>query len=263
MPAVELGRLLQEVAALSNKFSDPDAYVKALEKMLEVYSTPVHQTGMVRGLRPVLFTYETSPLVLSQLLRELELQAKQDPDQALLVADALWARRTIETRQLAIRLLGAIPASPSSDLTRRLESWVAENREDVLAPEFWDQGILYLSRQFPQELIRFAGNLTRNPDVRKQIFAFGSLRNLLVNNPKVNIPAIFFVLANFDEDPVRKLRPYLADLFSALAERSPGEAVFFLKERMENSKGEGMLWVVRQAAKRLPEEHQAQLRQTF
>ena len=259
MPAVELGRLQQEAATLTEVFSDPDAYVQRLEKMLEVYASPVHRTGSVRGLRPVLFTYETAPIVLKQLLLEMEFQGREDPGQALEIADSLWKRRTIETRQLAIRLLGSIPATKPSEVTQRLESWLGENREDLLAPEFWDEGIMYLCKEFPQELIRFAGNLTRSLDIRKQIFGFGSLRKIITTNPQGNIPSVFFILDNFNEDPIRKLRPYIADLFSTLAEHSPKETAFFLQERIGRSFGEGMLWIVRQVAKKLPTDQQAQL----
>ena len=254
MPAVELGRLQREAADLSEKLADPPAYIRSLERILETYASRVHKTGVLRGARPILFSYETSPIVLKQLLRELEMLARQDPDRGLLIADALWARRTIETRQLAIRLLGETPASKPGDLTRRLESWVAENREDFLASELWEQGTLTLCRQFPQELIRFAGNMTRSPDHRKQIFGFGALRVLLQNNPQPHLPAIFFTLANFREEPLRKLRPYIADLLSTLAKHSPKETAFFIQEKLKNSPSEGMRWITRQAMKRLADD---------
>ncbi len=58
MPTVQLGRLQQEAARLSEHFSDPKAYLAALENMLETYAAHVHRQGRVKGMRPVLFSFE-------------------------------------------------------------------------------------------------------------------------------------------------------------------------------------------------------------
>jgi hypothetical protein len=259
MPTIQLGRLQAEAAQLSEQFPDPAAYVKELERLLETYASHVHRQGRIKGLRPVLHSFEVPPPVLKRLELEMALQARQQPQTALAVADALWARRSMETRLLAVRLLGAAPA-PAPEATRRLEAWAAENREELIAPELHERGALHLVHTYPDETLAFAGRLLAAADPRLQALGLGVLQTLLAADGFGNLPLIFGLLSPVSEDPPRKLRPYLAELLSALAQRSPKETSYFLQQRLAANPGEGTQWVARQAMKSLPEDAREALR---
>jgi hypothetical protein len=263
MPTVQLARLHQEAAQLSNQFANPNEYLHALEILLETYSMPVHRKGRVRGMRPVLFSYEVPPPVLKQLHLEMALQASQQPNEALALADALWARRSIETRLLAARLLGVIPISTPTEITSRLESWAEENREEILAPELWAHGVLHICEQFPDQVVASAARLLASKEIRKQVLGLGSLQTLLSNNHYGNLPLLFNQINEISKDPAKKLRPYLADLLIILAQRSPKETVYFLQQRLAESPSEGTNWVARQVMKSLPEDGRGQLKQAL
>ncbi len=260
MPTVQLAQLHQEAAQLSTHFANPTEYLHALEILLETYSMPVHRQGRIRGMRPVLFTYEVPPPVLKQLHLEMVLQAGQQPDEALALADALWARRKIETRLLAARLLGAIPVRDPAEVTTRLESWAEENREEILAPELWANGAVYICEQFPNQIIPFAAHLLASREIRKQVLGLGALQILLNNNHYGNLPLLFNQLTDVSRDPAKKLRPYLADLLTSLGQRSPKETVYFLQQRLAESPSEGTNWIARQVLKSLPDDGREQLR---
>jgi hypothetical protein len=263
MPALELGRLQQEAALLSQDFGDPAQYLRGLENLLNSYANQVHRQGRVRGPRPVLFTFEVPQPMLRQLQLEMAMQARQLPEQALAVADALWARRSIETRQLAARLLGVIPASDAGQVTNRLATWAQENREETIAPEIWGRGVLYLATHKPEALIAFIGEQLASTEPRQQIMALGALRTLLEENNYANLPALFNLVSTLSQDPPKRLRPPLAEVFIALAERSPKETEFFLQQHLESKPSEGAQWLARQTMKALPEESQQRLRQTM
>jgi len=263
MPTVQLARLHQEAAQLSTHFAKPNEYLHALENLLESYSVPVHRQGRVRGMRPVLFSYEVPPPVLKQLHLEMALQASQQPSEALALADALWTRRFIETRLLAARLLGVVPISDPVEITSRLEGWAEENREEVLAPELWVYGALYICAQFPDEVISFVARLLASKQIRKQVLGLGTLQTLLSNNRYDNLPLLFNQLNDISKDPAKKLRPHLADLLASLAQRTPKETVYFLQQRLAESPSEGTNWVARQVLKSLPDDGREQLRQAL
>lgn len=259
MPIIQLGRLQQEAVQLSEHFADPETYLKELERMLESYADHVHRQGRVKGLLPVLFSFEVPQPVLKRLELEMALQARQQPAAALPVADALWNRRTIETRLLAVRLLGTAPAA-AAELTSRLEAWADENREELLAAELQGRGAAQLIERDPEALLAFARALLAADDNRKQTLALGLLLSLLTSADFSNLPALFSLLADISQDPPKKLRPALADLLSALAESSPKETTYFLQQRLAESPSEGTRWVARQVLRLLPEDAQASLR---
>jgi hypothetical protein len=260
MPIVQLGRLQQEAAQLSEHFSDPPTYLKELERMLESYADHVHRQGRVKGLLPVLFSFEVPQPVLKRLELEMALQARQQPAAALPIADALWERRTIETRLLAVRLLGAAPVA-AAEVTSRLEAWADENREELLATELQGRGAAGLIERDPEALLAFARRLLAAGEGRQQTLALGLLFSLLNSSADfANLPALFSLLTDISQDPPKKLRPALADLLSALAESSPKETTYFLQQRLAESPSEGTRWVARQVLRLLPEDAQASLR---
>lgn len=262
MPTIQLGRLQQEAAQLSEHFTDPATYIKELERLLETYASHVHRQGRIKGMRPVLFSFEVPPPVLKRLELEMALQAREQPEAALAIADALWARRSIETRLLAARLLGAAPVS-AHEVTHRLEAWASENREEMLAPELQNRAALHLVTAYPDQVLEFVTGLIVNSEQRLQVLGLGILQTLLAEDGFGNLPALFSLLTETSRDPSRKLRPYLADLLGVLAARSPKETIYFLQQRLAESPSEGTLWVTRQVARHLPEDAQAKLHEAL
>jgi hypothetical protein len=261
MPAIQTALVQQQAAQLSTYFADPPAYVPALEKMLENYVVPVQRQGRTRSARPILFSYETPAPVLKQLQLELTYQAKQKPQQALAIADALWAKRTIETRLLAARLLGSIPGLTANDYSSRLEDWSLENRELILAPELTERATLAFCEQFPDKLVAFVRRLLAETEPRKQVFALGALNTLLRIDHFGDLPAIFNLLTKIARDPDKKMRSALVEVLSTLAVRSSKETTYFLEQLLAKKPSESAQWLARQVAKALPEESRQSLRQ--
>lgn len=259
MPTIELPRIKQEAAQLAEYFHEPDLYLRGLVRLLQNYAMPAHRQGRISGMRPVLTSYEVPPPLLKQLQLELAEQAKQSPQAALAAADGLWERRTMETRQLAARLLGAIEAEPKQIATR-LELWAQENREPTLATELEQQGTTTLCARSPEELVAFARRLLDSKELRKQRLALGALQTLMSSPGFTNLPLLFALLSTLCKAPDRKLRPILADLLLGLAQRSPKETEYFLKQCLETGANPSVDWIARQVLKVLPEDSQARLR---
>jgi hypothetical protein len=258
MPTIQLAKLQQEAALLSDRFVDSESYLAGVLDLLQTYAVPVHRQGRVKGLRPVLRTYEVPPPLIKQLQLEMTQQARLFPTEAMQIADGLWVHRSIETRTLAARLLGVIEAEPLP-VAERLAAWAHENREPVLAPELSQHAALRLAAANPQQLIVFAAEWLATKEPRMQTLALGTMQTLLSETDFANLPALFAVLAPVAADPDRSLRPDLADLLAALAKRSPKETEFFLTESLA-SDNDGAGWVARQVMKVLPEESRERLR---
>lgn len=259
MPAVELGRLQQQVNRLSDLFQQPTAYLRGVEDLLRDHGVPAHRQGRVKSLRPILISYEVPPPLLKLLSLEMNTQANQYPSEALAIADGLWSRQTLETHQLAIRLLGSIPGS-LDEISGRLETWAHENREQLLVPELSENGTRTLRMNYPEELLEIGARMLDSGDSRKQVLAIGVFLKLANERQLTNLPRLLEILGNPVRDPDRKIRPELANLLIALAQLSPKETEFFLLQILEDSPTESTRWLVRQASRALPEDGQARLR---
>ncbi|MEX1247977.1 MAG: hypothetical protein WEA61_05800 [Anaerolineales bacterium] len=262
MPTIDLARLKVETAQLSEVFSEADDYVRGIQHLLQRYSVPVHRQGRVKGMRPVLMSYEVPPPLLKHIQLEMKQSAEAAPDQALKVADGLWALRSLETRLLAARMLGAIQAWPD-EITSRLEAWAQGNLELLLATELAQAAPLLLCRHYPEEILAFAARMLASGSVRRQSLALGVLHTLITTSSYSNLPPLFALLGTALALPDRKLRQELAHLLVALAERSPHETEYFLLHRLTEQPGEGIRWIARQLMKSLPDEPQARVRKAL
>lgn len=260
MPAVELGRLQQQVAQLSDLFQQPAGYLHGVEDLLRDHGGPAHRQGRVKGLRPVLVSYEVPPPLLKLFTLEMSAQAREYPAEALTIADGLWSRPTMETRQLAISLLGNISTFAPEEIMSRLETWADENREQILVPKLAENGTKTLRITHQEELLELAARLLQSGNSRKHVLAIGVLQSLVRGGQVSNLPKLFDLLAVPCKDPDRKIRPELADLLASLVHLSPRESEYFLFQMLGESPTEGARWLVRQAAKALPEEGRARLR---
>jgi hypothetical protein len=263
MPAIELGRLQQQVNQLSDLFQHPGSYLQAVDTLLKDHAGPVHRQGRVKGLRPMLRSYEVPPPLLKILTLEMSLQAKEYPQEALAIADGLWEQETMETRQLAIHLLGSIVLPSPQEITKRLENWASENQEQLLTPELAEIGTRSLRSTSADQLLNFAAQLLSNKDYRKQILCLGMLQNLVLSDHFPDLPRLFDLLIPVSKKPDRRIRPELASLLGEMAKSSPKETEYFLGKLLSDEPGEDCRWLVRQAMKALPDDSRLRIQEAF
>lgn len=263
MPAIDLVRLRRQVLQLTEHFPDPQAFLGNLKLLLESYSLRAYRRGETQRSALTLPTFRVPAPVLKQIHFELQEMAEADPDQALRLADALWAQRSLEHRILAARLLGSIPVELASQTLERLGNWAEANREESLLAELAENGSAYLRQEQPAALIEFAGDCLNSQEPRRQSLALLTLRPLLTRTNFANLPVLFELLVPIASDPPKRPRPYLIRLLEVLAERSPLETLYFVEKRLTENPGEGTRWMVRQALKFLPAEGQERLRATL
>ncbi len=110
MPAIDLARLKTQAARLSEKFGEPEAFLRDLNDLLDYYSNrTVRATQVVQRLS--LPTHHTPRPVQRQIERELAPLAESRSREAVTLTKALWEAGSLESRLLAARLLGYIPSA--------------------------------------------------------------------------------------------------------------------------------------------------------
>ena len=119
MPAIQPAKLRREASELAELFNDPLAYLRELHHLLEFYAERARRQGQSGMPRPLTLAYNVHPQALRLLMQEVIPKARENPEQGLVLCDALWKENKLEMRLMAARLLGQIPFDdPEATLAR-------------------------------------------------------------------------------------------------------------------------------------------------
>lgn len=263
MPAINPARLKQETAELTVYFSEPARFVHALEGLLDRYADRVRRPGQTGAPAPLLPTFNVASPVMRQIILVLTPLAEADPGTALALADALWEKPTLETRQIAIRLLGLQPVQDPSPVLTRVMAWATPQEEEKILGELFEKGLLRLQTEHPHQLLDISQAWLSDRRVEIQTLGAKILLNLVQNPAFDNLPQAFRLLLPriIASPPV--LRAHLAAVIRALATRSPPETAHFLNQALIVTDNPGVAWITRQVMDLFPEATQERLKETI
>lgn len=252
MPAIHPARLKQQAALLAEHFYDPPAYTRSLHHLFEAYAERVQRPGQAGEPPPLLATYRVRPPVIRQVLRELSPLAQEDPQAALALCDQLWEQSYIEFRQLAIFLLGQLPAEQGEAVLQRVRSWLRPDLEDRLLNAVLQQGLSGLRRGAPQTVIRQVEEWLEESKGFYQKIGLRALLGMVNETWFDNLPVFFRLLQPYVRQTPAVLRPEILDLLGALAHRSARETTFFLEQTLQIPNSPDTAWLVRQSLHEFP-----------
>lgn len=260
MPAIQPARLKQQARRLTEKYTDPVAYVRGLHSLLDFYSDRARRPGKSGLPGPLIQAYNVRPPVLRALVQELLAAARDDRDSILNLCDALWAEPYLEFRYLSAMLLGQIAPSPSEAITGRLQSWITTDLELHLVETLLTTGVERLHREQPRaQLDLIAGWLGSLRPFHQQL-ALRALLPLIQNPEFENLPVFFRMIQPLCHAVPAGLRPDLLDVIAALARRSPQETAYFLRQSLGYPDAPDTPWLIRQSLIEFSPELQAGLR---
>jgi hypothetical protein len=263
MPAIELSRLKLQAAQLAERFHDPAAFISECEDLFEFYADRTHRPGQAGAPPPIIPTYRVPGPVIRRILLELEPLARADTTSALALADAFWERAILEFRLMAANVLGMVAPQDPQPILERVQSWNADNREDVLLQAIAGPGLARLREESGELFIeQLEGWLSSTiPEERK--LGLQALLALVDRPHFENLPVAFRLLAPLTQETPRELRPYILDILRPLARRSPQETAYFLRQALVQSRTPTALWLTRHALDFFPEENRKKLRETL
>lgn len=260
MPAIQPARLRQQAAALAEHFDSPPAYVRSLHHLLDFYADRARRSGHATRPGPLIPAYNVRPPVLRMLLQELLPLTQQNPVAGLALCDALWSEPFLEFHLLAAMLLGQVPLEPPEAITSRLQSWITTNLEFQQLDALLTYGVERLHRENPRALIRLIQTWLENPKTFYQQLGLRALLPLIQNPAFENVPAFFRLIQPLVTDVPSGLRPDLLDVLAALAQRSPNETAYFLRQMLTLANTPVTPWLVRQSMDSFPPDLQNSLR---
>ncbi len=230
MPAVSIARLRAEVAGLGDLFVRPAEFSSALHRLLDFYADRVYRRGQAIPPAPMIPTYHTPPLVIQQLQLDLRARCVQDPAAGLALADALWPDTYMEVRRLAVYLLGQVPSAPPQPVLERLQSWARPSEPAEILKLLMAEGSSRLRRELPDTWLAAIQAWVNDPSPAIQFLGIQALVPLVEDRQFTNFPPVFRMISPFLYTPQANLLPGLQDILECLAQRSPVETTFYLRQ---------------------------------
>ena len=261
MPAIQLARLKIQSVRLAENFADPQAFVRELHSLLDFYADRTHRPGLAGGPPPLLPAYNVPPQVIRQVERELAPIAIQDTQAALALSDRLWLEDCLECRLVAISLLGLLPPNPAALILDRVGAWARPNTEARLVKALFSVGLQRLRQEQLDGYLVQVSEWVNSEHIFTQQLGLQAIVPLVAGQEFSNVPIVFRLITPLVRAAPARLRPDLLEVLRHLAQRSPKETVFFLRQNLAiKTDNPGTAWLARQCLSALPPEGQASLR---
>ncbi|MGD2155505.1 MAG: DNA alkylation repair protein [Anaerolineales bacterium] len=263
MPAINPVKLKVQTAELIESVDSPDDFINKLHKLLDFYADRTRRSGQSGEPPSLVQAYKTPPQVIKTVERSL--REIRDPDnEALLgIADALWVQNWIETRELAISILGQIPPYPSERIIIRVKNWVNSCYEDQLLEKLLAICVSQLAEVDILIFISFLEEWLSSTESHHKHIGLLSIPPLLLISDFDNLPKIFSLITPIVwNTSLNNLSDILAVL-RALADRSPNETAYFLRQQLIAAKGAEISQLIRRSLSAFPPEIQQDLMNTL
>jgi len=229
MPAINLARLKTQAARLSEKFIEPEAFLRDLDEILDLYTNrTIRATQIARRL--ALPTYRTPAPVLRQIQAELGPLVKAHPIEAVALVGALWKARSLEARLLAARLLGSIAPSQAIPALMHLPDWLAQSTDKQIRTALLTDAFARLRRENPETFFTLLEGWLGSSRNSFQVWGLQALIPMLTEPQFENLPAVFRILkpAIRSAGPVTQLE--LQACLATLGQVSQTETLAYLRE---------------------------------
>lgn len=263
MPAIQLAELKKETAKIAENFSNGDVVIKELTEFFEFYSNRTHRINPNAEKIKVIATYRISQPIISQLITELKNKAKNDPESAFGLADKLWNKNYLEFRILAAHMIGAVPASHGEETAKRLLSWGKENTEESISHVLASNSLLRLISEAKPVFIQLVSDWLNSEKIEEAILGLEALTGYLKNAKFEDLPAVFRLIRDLTIESPRKLHPFILNVIKILAQRTPQETVFFLRQCLAEKTNQTTIWLIRNSLKAFSPEIQESLKKAI
>jgi len=260
MPAIQPARLAVQSAELTDLFDAPKKFVAALHVMLDFYADRTLRPGQVVESAPLLKSYQVARPVLRQIERTLSDRVAAAPEAALSLVDELWRERWVETRLLAISILGQIPPNPPEIIIERAKNWGSTCKEEKITKTLASRGLAYLRAEARDEFFEFLENCLTSSEMPLVLLGLRALPALLDIDGFENLPLVFRWIAPLVRGANREIRSDLIVVLRLLARRSSQETIYFLRQSLTATDNPKTAKLIRRILDDLPKDMSSTLR---
>ncbi len=260
MPAIQLARLRQQTTQIALQIEHPASAISTIHEILDLYADRTHRPGQSGEPPPLIEAFNVPKPVLRQILRELEPEAKDKPEASLALCDALWEQPYLEFRLLASSLIGKIPPEIPEKIIERIFTWSKSSSDERLQNALFDDGLDLVIRDEPEYILEIVDDLLADEGLKQQKIGLSALLSIIHSPSFNNYPGLFRIINSLTRSSSSEVRPYVLRVITALAERTPNETAYFLRQNLVAPENPDTAWYIRQSLNAFPIEIQENLR---
>ncbi|MEA3350865.1 MAG: DNA alkylation repair protein [Chloroflexota bacterium] len=261
MPAIKPARLKIQVVEIMELFDAPDKFLRALHDLLGFYADRTRRFGRVVKSAPLLDSYQVPKQVLRQIELSLSPKVLADSDAAVELADRLWDDGWLETRLLAISVLGQVSPLPPERVSDRVQMWGQACKEELVMKSLVSKGLEKLRLDARGYYFESVENWLLSPHQSLVLVGLRALPPLLDDDNFENLPLVFRWLAPLARDAGIEVRNDLIQVLRSLARRSPQETAYFLRKiKATASSPRSVAMIIRRSLDAFPADVQSVLR---
>lgn len=232
MPAVNLTRLRFQIEGVLAFFNSPEEFHRRLNGLFSTYSYQALRFGEYAPTKPLIPMYHLPDPVMRQLELDLKPHLASNPQAALACADELWKDTYFEILQVAITILGNIPIDDPQIILDRLGNWLQPKLDRALVNVLLSEGTRRLQDEFPDDWEAFIESYLSSPNGKLVNLGLQGLSAGLKRATFTNLPAVFRLISPFLRDLQAEHARALENLIKVIADRSPHETIYFLKQTL-------------------------------
>ena len=255
MPAISPERLKRDVAHLLSQLGDLDAFKRSLDQLFEFYADRTirpSRAGLPASLLP---SHHVPRPVLRKLEYGLAEFAGADPEAALSLAGRLWASGIFQEMLLAVRLVGTLPAGQNGPAVELLMEWSRGTKDESVLEEVFQIAA-------KKDVKAVLAVLEERLELKRtaQDGALAGLVYLARHAGEDSLPGIYKLYSRALDRPIREQQAGMLALTRELAERSPAETAYFLRQNLLTARRPDLARLLRQCLPLFPEDIQAGLK---
>jgi len=263
MPAVNPTQLRFQLDALLGIFSDPAGFHHELSDLFSKYANLALRFGKEVPPKPLINMYHLPFPVIRQLRLDLTKSVIKDPQSAKALVAELWSDPYLEVKETAIFIFGQIPFSDPKPIIEQIKVWLDSDIEKVLKEEILSMGTHTLKTCFQTDWEGLLKTLLSKKSEKMIYLGLYGLSEGLKSPEFYNFPIAFRLISDIISEPKVVYRSALVNLIEVLANRSPVETAYFLRQTLSLSQSSELPRLIKQCLGFFPGDIQENLKSSL
>jgi hypothetical protein len=261
MPAIQPARLKIQVQEMSQLVDDPAAFLRALHDLLDFYADRTRRFQRGDRAMSLIRNYRVPDQVLRQIEIGLIPVLSPHPDTAIALADSLWEDGWLETRLLAITIVGQIKPQPPERVSEKVRAWGLMSKDPMVTKALAFRGTERLRQGQRDHFLEMVEEWLSSGELSLVRVGLHAVAHLLEDQRFENLALIFRWLSPLTRQVDFKTKQALIPVLKLLAQRSPQETAYFLRKILTSTENVHIPGLIRKLLDQFPEHLQDSLRQ--
>lgn len=237
MAAIDLTHLKQQISALSALFQDPVAFITSFHEILGFYHRYSHRPNKDTLPKSFMRQYDLPVQLIAQIEQGLKNKSLQNPDETIGLARELWQDAFFESHDLAAYLIGQVPVSSCSQVREIILDWLSGPIDQSLLSSIFLKATHTLQMDSTETVQQIIAELLESQNQRPQNYGLFALAKTAEITELTDLPQLIKMLRPFIQSTPELLETNVQKVIEVLAERTPYEISYLLKQVLSDTPG--------------------------